>query len=73
MATSATPVRANKAELIHIEVDRRLAHEWDEWNGNSVARPMRLRRPVSRFLKFHRAALGRPRGSKGPCGDTNAC
>ncbi|MDP3774564.1 MAG: hypothetical protein Q8Q85_09885 [Gemmatimonadales bacterium] len=64
MATSATHVRANKAELIHIEVDRRLAHEWDEWNGNSVARPMQLRRPVSRFLKFHRAALGRPQARR---------
>jgi hypothetical protein len=25
-----------KAQLIHIEVDRRLGHEWDEWNGRAL-------------------------------------
>jgi uncharacterized protein len=25
-----------KAQLIHIEVDRRLGHEWDEWNGKPL-------------------------------------
>ena len=25
-----------KAHLIHIEVDRRLGHEWDEWNGRPL-------------------------------------
>jgi len=25
-----------KAQLIHIEVDRRLGHEWDEWNGRPL-------------------------------------
>ncbi len=28
----ATP----RAELIHIDVDRRLGHEWDEWNGKPL-------------------------------------
>lgn len=32
-ATGASP----KAQLIHIEVDRRLGHEWDEWNGRPLA------------------------------------
>jgi uncharacterized protein len=27
-----------KAQLIHIEVDRRLGHEWDEWNGQPLPR-----------------------------------
>jgi uncharacterized protein len=27
-----------KAQLIHIEVDRRLGHEWDEWNGRPLPR-----------------------------------
>ena len=25
-----------RAQLIHIEVDRRLGHEWDEWNGKPL-------------------------------------
>jgi hypothetical protein len=25
-----------RAQLIHIEVDRRLGHEWDEWNGQPL-------------------------------------
>lgn len=25
-----------RAELIHIDVDRRLGHEWDEWDGNPL-------------------------------------
>ncbi|MFN2571920.1 MAG: hypothetical protein ABR537_09980, partial [Gemmatimonadales bacterium] len=25
-----------RAQLIHIEVDRRLGHEWDEWNGRPL-------------------------------------
>jgi hypothetical protein len=32
----ATSTRSQKAELIHIEVDRRLGHEWDEWNGKPL-------------------------------------
>ena len=32
----ATSVRNQKAELIHIETDRRLGHEWDEWNGKPL-------------------------------------
>lgn len=26
----------HRAELIHIDVDRRLGHEWDEWDGNPL-------------------------------------
>src|SRR3989454_6841506 len=26
----------SRAQLIHIEVDRRLGHEWDEWNGRPL-------------------------------------
>src|SRR5262249_26253878 len=33
-ATSAAP--APRAQLIHIEVDRRLGHEWDEWDGKPL-------------------------------------
>src|SRR5437899_8807734 len=27
------PADAPRAQLIHIETDRRLGHEWDEWDG----------------------------------------
>ena len=37
---TATPppssASAPRAQLIHIEVDRRLGHEWDEWNGRPL-------------------------------------
>jgi hypothetical protein len=33
MATSASPQRP---QLIHIETDRRLGHEWDEWDGRPL-------------------------------------
>src|SRR6202165_4920923 len=33
----ASPVSTQpRAQLIHIEVDRRLGHEWDEWNGRPL-------------------------------------
>jgi len=32
-APASSPPRA---QLIHIEVDRRLGHEWDEWNGRPL-------------------------------------
>ena len=25
-----------RAQLIHIDVDRRLGHEWDEWDGRPL-------------------------------------
>ncbi len=33
--TAAAPA-PSRAQLIHIEVDRRLGHEWDEWNGRPL-------------------------------------
>ena len=27
---------APRAQLIHIETDRRLGHEWDEWDGRPL-------------------------------------
>src|SRR5947207_15101771 len=29
---------APRAQLIHIETDRRLGHEWDEWDGRPLPR-----------------------------------
>ncbi len=50
-------VRANKAELIHIEVDRRLGHEWDEWNGKPLPNQGDFSAPPSRFFAFAAVAL----------------
>jgi hypothetical protein len=33
---SSSSAPAPRAQLIHIEVDRRLGHEWDEWNGRPL-------------------------------------
>ena len=33
---SLSSASAPRAQLIHIEVDRRLGHEWDEWNGRPL-------------------------------------
>ncbi|HEU4697672.1 MAG TPA: DUF116 domain-containing protein [Gemmatimonadales bacterium] len=33
---AAQAPRAKRAELIHIDVDRRLGHEWDEWDGQPL-------------------------------------
>ena len=29
-------VTGERPELIHLEVDRRLGHEWDEWDGTPL-------------------------------------
>src|SRR5881396_3438333 len=36
MAAPQSAPPALRAQLIHIEVDRRLGHEWDEWNGRPL-------------------------------------
>jgi len=36
LQTATPPSQAPRAQLIHIEVDRRLGHEWDEWNGRPL-------------------------------------
>ena len=47
-----TSVRAKKAELIHIEVDRRLGHEWDEWNGKPLPNQGSFAAAPGRFFAF---------------------
>lgn len=44
-----------RAQLIHIEVDRRLGHEWDEWNGRPL--PNRGDFSAAPVLFFRFAAL----------------
>lgn len=41
-----------RAQLIHIEVDRRLGHEWDEWNGRPLPRGGDFSAPAGLFFRF---------------------
>lgn len=47
-----TSVRSKKAELIHIETDRRLGHEWDEWNGRPLPNQGNYSAPPRRFFLY---------------------
>src|SRR5882762_7917941 len=38
MLDARMTVDAHRAQLIHIETDRRLGHEWDEWDGRPLPR-----------------------------------
>src|SRR2546422_9802686 len=53
---TATPppssASAPRAQLIHIEVDRRLGHEWDEWNGRPLPRGGDFSAEPGLFFKF---------------------
>jgi hypothetical protein len=48
---------AQKAQLIHIEVDRRLGHEWDEWDGNELPNRGNFDSPPELFLYWSAGAL----------------
>ena len=41
-----------RAQLIHIEVDRRLGHEWDEWNGRPLPRGGDFSAAPGLFFRF---------------------
>src|SRR5438045_9237325 len=41
-----------KAQLIHIEVDRRLGHEWDEWNGRPLPKGGDFSAAPGLFFRF---------------------
>lgn len=43
---------APRAELIHIDVDRRLGHEWDEWNGAPLPNAGNFDSPPTLFLRW---------------------
>lgn len=53
-AARATPSAppASRAHLIHIEVDRRLGHEWDEWNGRPLPGGGDFSAPPGTFFRF---------------------
>jgi len=51
-ASSAPPQTSPRAQLIHIEVDRRLGHEWDEWNGRPLPGGGDFSAPPRVFFRF---------------------
>ena len=63
MATSAPPAApspagaASRAQLIHIETDRRLGHEWDEWNGLPLPGGGDFSAPPGTFFRYATLAL----------------
>ena len=46
------PTNGARAHLIRIEVDRRLGHEWDEWDGQPLPRGGNFESPPRRFFGF---------------------
>ena len=46
-----------RAELIHIEVDRRLGHEWDEWDGKPLPNAGNFDTPARLFLFWGAATI----------------
>lgn len=46
-----------RAQLIHIEVDRRLGHEWDEWDGGELPNQGNFDSPPRLFLGWAAGAL----------------
>jgi hypothetical protein len=46
-----------RAELIHIEVDRRLGHEWDEWDGKPLPNAGNFDAPARLFLYWGAATM----------------
>src|SRR5438093_13000373 len=55
--TAAAPA-PSRAQLIHIEVDRRLGHEWDEWDGRPLPRGGDFSAPPGLFFRFAALTLG---------------
>jgi len=47
-----------RAQLIHIETDRRLGHEWDEWDGRPLPRGGDFSAPPGLFFRFAALTLG---------------
>jgi hypothetical protein len=48
---------APRAQLIHIDVDRRLGHEWDEWDGRPLPNQGNYDSPPALFFAWSAVAL----------------
>jgi len=51
-ARPAPPAPAPRAQLIHIETDRRLGHEWDEWDGRALPNAGDFSAPPRLYFAF---------------------
>src|SRR3989442_3517440 len=49
---------AHRAQLIHIETDRRLGHEWDEWDGRPLPGNGDFSAPPGLFFRFAALTIG---------------
>jgi hypothetical protein len=49
---------APRAQLIHIDVDRRLGHEWDEWDGKPLPNAGNYDSPPALFFGWSAMAIG---------------
>jgi hypothetical protein len=47
-----------RAQLIHIDVDRRLGHEWDEWDGKALPNGGNYDSPPALFFGWSAVAIG---------------
>jgi uncharacterized protein len=47
-----------QAQLIHLDVDRRLGHEWDEWDGNALPNLGNFDSPPRLFFIWSGLSLG---------------
>jgi hypothetical protein len=47
-----------RAQLIHIDVDRRLGHEWDEWDGKPLPNQGNYDSPPSLFFWWSALSIG---------------
>src|SRR2546428_5201101 len=45
-------IDAPRAQLIHIETDRRLGHEWDEWDGGPLPNRGDFSAPPGLFFRY---------------------
>src|SRR2546428_5798820 len=52
------PADAPRAQLIHIETDRRLGHEWDEWDGGPLPGNGDFSAPPGLFFGFATLTIG---------------
>ena len=46
------PTNGSRANLIRIEVDRRLGHEWDEWDGGALPGGGDFTSPPGKFFRY---------------------
>ena len=62
-APPAPPPSGPRAHLIHIETDRRLGHEWDEWNGLPLPGGGDFSAPPGTFFRYGALTLALAAGA----------